>query len=207
LTKVLIWFGVAVVCVGVLALGGWLIYQRQGRQIRNLIARLETLEAQQPDQRPPTVSGALPIPEPSAQEDGEQGPTPPEDVLAGYTSHINRVIDGAEGGSLGLADQAVFFVYQHLEEPYRPAQLADELHISLRTLERGLVETFDCTPGQLITAMKMREARRLFESGDFRVNEVATRLGFSSPFYFSRRFRTFFGVPPSEYRRGSAGGE
>ena len=53
--------------------------------------------------------------------------------------------------------------------------------------------------------MKMREAKRLLEVGDLRVNEVASRLGFSSPFYFSRRFRTFFGMSPSECRQAGEG--
>ena len=107
---------------------------------------------------------------------------------------------------MSLADQAIVKIHQHLDDGYRPAQLADDLHISLRTLERGLADLFDCSPSQLITAMKMREARRLLVTREYRVNEVASRLGFSSPFYFSRRFRTFFGVSPSQYRQVGQGG-
>jgi len=202
MASIWIWIGAAALTAGAVSLFFMLFNRRQGQQIRSLIQRLESLEAQHAEGRPTTASISV-----SAEdESGSVAPPPPEDdVLAGFTSHINRIVERGEGRSLGLADQAVYYVHKHLEEPYRPAQLAEELNISLRTLERGLVETFDCTPGQLITAMKMREARRLFASGDHRVNEVASRLGFSSPFYFSRRFRTFFGVPPSEFRRTAGG--
>jgi AraC-like DNA-binding protein len=179
-------------------LGGfWWIHQRQKRQIRLLMSRLEALE-----QEPGAFGPGLDVAEITERSEPGVNPrdTPSDDVLAGYTSHIQRVVAGPGEGPVSLSDQAIFRIHQHLEDGYRPTQLADELYISLRTLERGLAEVFDCTPSQLITAMKMREARRLLEVGDLRVNEVASRLGFSSPFYFSRRFRTFFGISPSECR-------
>ena len=81
-----------------------------------------------------------------------------------------------------------------------PADLAAALCVSLRTLERGLASALDCTPSQLILAMKMREARRMLRSGRYRVGEVADRLGFPSQFHFSRRFKAYYRVPPSELR-------
>ena len=180
----------------------WWIQQRQKRQIRQLLERLEVVEAERESFiRAANIDVGLSKP---GEEDGEA--VPPDDVLAGYTTYVQRVVSGPRETPVSLADQAIIKIHQHLEDGYRPAQLADDLFISLRTLERGLAEVFDCSPSQLITAMKMREARRLLEMGDFRVNEVASRLGFSSPFYFSRRFRTFFGVSPSECRQAAEGG-
>lgn len=181
----------------------WWVQQRQRRQIRQLMGRLEALEADT-ELFGRSLDADDFVPSTVAEED--TGETPPDDVLAGYTSHVRRVVSVPGQGPASLSDQAILKIHQHLEDCYRPTQLADDLYISLRTLERGLTEVFDCSPSRLITAMKMREARRLLETGDFRVNEVASRLGFSSPFYFSRRFRTFFGVSPSEYRQVAEGG-
>ncbi len=180
----------------------WSVHRRQKRQLRQLMSRLEALE-----QDPDALGQGLEVADIAQRSEtgGDPSDTPSDDVLAGYTSHIQRVVAGPGEGPVSLSDQAIFRIHQHLEESYRPAQLADELYISLRTLERGLAEVFDCTPSQLITAMKMREAKRLLAKGDLRVNEVASRLGFSSPFYFSRRFRTFFGMSPSECRQAGEG--
>ncbi len=181
----------------------WWVQQRQRRQIRQLMLRLEAVEAETEffDQTPGADKLIIP-----AGAEGDSGETPPDDVLAGYTSYVRRVVSGPSEGPSSLSDQAIFKIHEHLEDGYRPAQLADDLFISLRTLERGVAEVFDCSPSRLITAMKMREARRLLETGDYRVNEVASRLGFSSPFYFSRRFRTFFGASPSQFRQVAEGG-
>ncbi len=190
--------GLSGVVLGIL----WWIQQRQRRQIRQLLERLETVEAETEifvhgSGRDESV---LPI---AVEERSGENPT--DDVLAGYTSYVRRVVSEPGEAPTSLSGQVIVKIYQHLEDGYRPAQLADDLFISLRTLERGLTEVFDCSPSQLITAMKMREARLMLESGEYRVNEVASRLGFSSPFYFSRRFRTFFGVSPSEYRQVAEG--
>ncbi len=190
--------GLSVVVLAIL----WWIQQRQRRQIRQLLTRLEAVEAET-EVFVPNSGGDEPV-RPIAVEE-RSGETPSDDVLAGYTSYVRRVVAEPGEAPTSLSGQVIIKIYQHLEDGYRPAQLADDLFISLRTLERGLTEVFDCSPSQLITAMKMREARRMLETGEYRVNEVASQLGFSSPFYFSRRFRTFFGVSPSEYRQVAEG--
>lgn len=196
---------ILLVCAGAVFAVLWWVQQRQKRQIRQLLERLEAVEAERESFiRASNTDVSLSQPGESRKEDVEA--SPPDDVLAGYTTYVQRVVSGPGETPMSLADQAIVKIHQNLEDGYRPAQLAEDLFISLRTLERGLSEVFDCSPSQLITAMKMREARRLLAMGDFRVNEVASRLGFSSPFYFSRRFRTFFGVSPSEYRQAAEGG-
>jgi AraC-like DNA-binding protein len=122
---------------------------------------------------------------------------PAGDVLAGRTSHVRRVVDGTTGEPASMADEAIIWIHQHLGDPVTPRQLADDLCVTLRSLERGLSATLGCTPQQLMTAMKLREAQRLLLSGQLRVTEVGARLGFANPSHFSIRFKSFYGVSPS----------
>ena len=166
---------------------------RRRRQFATLMGRLEELETR-------LASAGIPVVE-SAQVE-ESGSSLIEvysaDVLAGQSSHVAKLISGATG-PMGLADQAVVSIYRHLEEPIRPSDLADDLCVSLRTLERGLVCSLDCTPSQLIFTIKMREARRLIVSGQMRVGEVAHCLAFSDAAHLSRRYRKFYRCPPSQH--------
>ena len=57
------------------------------------------------------------------------------------------------------------------------------------------------TVGQWITERRMREARRLLADTDLTVGEVAGRVGYRDPGYFTRRFRAEHGVAPGEWRR------
>ncbi len=199
----MVWGAILAVAVAAIALAVAVrIVRRQRRQMRALMARLDELEAAVGDtDGAESAVGSSPQPGLVAAREGH----PTGDVLAGRTTHIQRLIAGESAATgLGLADQAIVTVHRHLEQPLAPAEVAEELCVSLRTLERGLAATLDCTPRQLILAMKMREGRRLLESGTLTVSEVAYRLGFSSPGHFSRRFSSFYREPPSAVRSRAA---
>ena len=51
--------------------------------------------------------------------------------------------------------------------------------------------------GNIINEIRLEEGRRLLKTTDYNVSEVAFRVGFKDPAYFSRLFSKKFGVPPS----------
>ncbi len=174
--------------------------QRHRRQMQALLERLAALDdARGVDVSQVTLPGDRAGPGGHEQAAGASESSPSGDVLAGRTSHVRRMVEGSGVEAASLADQAIVWVHRHLEENVAPAQIAAELFVSLRTLERGLATGLDCTPTELIVAVKMREARKLLRSGRFRVSEVAYRLAFSSPSHFSRRYKSFYGAAPSEH--------
>lgn len=192
------------VVVGALSVVVVLRERRHQRQMAALLERLAELDAARgvspevmtlPSDRTRSADGAPREP---------SGSSPTADVLAGRTSHVRRMVEGESVEATTLADQAIVCVHRYLEENVTPSEIAAELYVSLRTLERGLASELDCTPSQLILAMKMREARRLLRSDRFTVSEVAYRLAFSSPSHFSRRYKSFYGRAPSEELRRQA---
>ncbi len=100
---------------------------------------------------------------------------------------------------------AIRVLYSRIEERTTPTDLAAELNMSLRTLQRGLAKALDCTPSELIIAVTMREAKRRLVVEGLQVQEVARSLGFDNPFYFSSRFKAYYRVAPSEVRRAARG--
>lgn len=57
------------------------------------------------------------------------------------------------------------------------------------------------TPVAYITSIRMEQARRLLLSPEASIKEIAYAVGYSDPLYFSRVFRKFYGVPPSEFAK------
>ena len=196
-------FGGAAAAAGALLL----VQRRTRREVNLLLERIDQLEEIVPIEgssslgAAPATAGVDP-----AHDAGDPDDDLSRDVLAGRTSFVHRAVVGELSRPTSLAGQAVALVHARIRENLSPADLADELAISLRTLERGLAVELGCTPRQLILALKMREARRLLETGQVRVNEVATRLGFATPSHFSRSFRMFFHVPPSTVVRDHGAG-
>jgi len=182
------------------------LQRRQRQQMRALLDRLERLEVRWVEADESEEAGVVGVSAATGPESGDDSTiTPSGDVLAGKTSYVRHLVESGGATAQGLADQAIFSVHKHLERNVTPGEIADELFVSLRTLERGLAVVLDCTPSQLILAMKMREARRLLRDDRLRVSEVADRLGFANPFHFSRRFKSFYRIAPSELRQASNG--
>lgn len=60
------------------------------------------------------------------------------------------------------------------------------------------------TPNDYLIYLKMEKGRRLLkEDNELTIAEIAYRLGFGNPAYFSKCFKKQFGITPQEYKRNS----
>lgn len=78
-------------------------------------------------------------------------------------------------------------------------QLSQEVGISRVHLNRKLREMLDVTPSNLIKTIRLRQATYLLVQNNVSVAEVAYRVGFSSPSYFTSNFTQYFGMTPREF--------
>jgi len=79
-------------------------------------------------------------------------------------------------------------------------ELANDLHISRRHLNRRLKKYTDLSPAAYIKEMRLQRAQQLLRSRRYKtVSEVAYAVGFSKPSYFSQQFKKRFGKLPSAY--------
>ena len=58
------------------------------------------------------------------------------------------------------------------------------------------------SPNDYIKKMRMEEAASLLTSTNMTAAEVAFKCGFEDQYYFSKSFKKYYGLPPSQYRKG-----
>ena len=68
------------------------------------------------------------------------------------------------------------------------------------TFRRRFTAQVGQAPSAFRTARRLQTAATLLRLTDMTHREIARTLGFADEFHFSRRFRSHFGLPPSEYR-------
>ena len=89
----------------------------------------------------------------------------------------------------------------HLEDPLNIPTLAAMVNVSERELERLFSRHLQQSPGRYYRAKRLQRARALLQQTDRQVVDIAMASGFGSAAHFSRAYRQFFSVAPSQDRQ------
>lgn len=96
--------------------------------------------------------------------------------------------------------KAIAVVEQHIaDDGYSVEQLSSDMCMSRMTFYRKIQSATGQKPTEFIRTIRLRRAAELLRQGRHTVTEVSYDTGFSSVSYFSRCFRTMYGVPPTQF--------
>jgi AraC family transcriptional regulator, glycine betaine-responsive activator len=91
-----------------------------------------------------------------------------------------------------------------IEEPVSPSDLAEDVGMSTRQLERLFRRYLNRSPKRYYMELRLQKARNLLMQTDMSVINVALACGFASPSHFSKCYRAHYNTTP--YReRGTQG--
>lgn len=79
-------------------------------------------------------------------------------------------------------------------------ELSRELGMSRVHLYKKLLQITGKTPIEFIRVIRLKRAAQMLRESQLNVSEIAYRLGFNNPKYFSKYFKDEFGVLPSVYK-------
>jgi len=90
---------------------------------------------------------------------------------------------------------------RRLHEPIQLRDMAEQEAMSVRTFTRRFREEAGVSPGQWLTGQRVERARRLLESTDLSVDQVARDAGFGTAQSMRQHLQATLGVTPTAYRR------
>ena len=95
-------------------------------------------------------------------------------------------------------------VAEDLARGWSSREMARQLHLSEKQLQRLCVRELGRTPHQQLIWLRMRRAAELLTTTARKIDSIATEVGYENPFVFSTTFKRCMGWSPSEYpgRRG-----
>ena len=95
---------------------------------------------------------------------------------------------------------AIAQVEAHLsDDSYSVEQLASDLCMSRMTFYRKIQSSTGQKPTEFMRTIRLRRAAEQLREGRLSVTEISYATGFTSVSYFSRCFRTMYGVPPTQF--------
>ncbi|MGV2290292.1 GlxA family transcriptional regulator [Trinickia sp. YCB016] len=96
--------------------------------------------------------------------------------------------------------QVIGAMEQHMEEPLAPDELAREIGVTRRQLERLFCSALKDTPTHFYLRLRLNRARELLQQTDMSITSICVACGFESPSHFSRTYRARFGASPRSDR-------
>ncbi len=110
--------------------------------------------------------------------------------------------------SLGMrrhVDREIKLVQDRLEaqcdQAFSLEELAETIHVSVRTLQRRFLAATGMTPVQYLQAVRIERGKDLLESERLPVPDIAARVGYQDRVAFGRLFKKMVGMTPAAYRQ------
>lgn len=117
---------------------------------------------------------------------------------------VNEVITENETNDDILLRKLNDIINEHLDDTELSVDvLCKEIGLSRTHLNRKMKELTGESPASYIRQLRLRKSTQLLKKGNLTISEIAFKVGFSSPSYFSQAFRDFYGFTPKEFLSSS----
>jgi AraC-like DNA-binding protein len=114
-------------------------------------------------------------------------------------STLTGVVTEAESDR--IVQQAIHYLSTQYAEPITIELMAESLGYNRAYLSRMFKRHTKVTPVTFLLKLRVDKARLLLrERLELTIEQIASSVGFYDPLYFSKQFRRWYGVSPSEYR-------
>ena len=90
-------------------------------------------------------------------------------------------------------------IIARMAEPPTLAELSTEIGLSLKKLKEGFKQIYGDPVFTFLFDYKMDYARKMLESGQYNVNEVGLKVGYSTASHFISAFKKKYGTTPKKY--------
>lgn len=129
-----------------------------------------------------------------------------QQVMAGLVNHLIGKMYSLERNiefnknqtQVDMINRARMLIRKALESNLTIQQVAEELGVSYSNFRKLFKEYTGLSPATYQQELRLLRAKELLSTTDMTVKEIAYRLNFESPDYFSAKFKAKMGCKPSE---------
>ena len=131
-----------------------------------------------------------------------------QQLLAGIVNHLIGMMYSSERNiilnknqtQVELINRARLKIRESLESDLTIQHLAEDLGVSYSNFRKLFKEYTGLSPALYQQDLKLQRAKELLSTTKLSIKEIAYRLNFDSPDYFSSKFRMKTGHKPSDFR-------
>jgi AraC-like DNA-binding protein len=110
----------------------------------------------------------------------------------------NRLLGRNIGLQLG---SAIDYVEINYADDFKIADLANQCHMSETHFRRVFQEKMNMSPIEYVNFVRVKKACEIIDKTDVSMEDVAEKVGFSTPSTFNRNFRRIMGTSPYQWKK------
>lgn len=131
-----------------------------------------------------------------------------QQTLAGIVNHLigvmysleRNIVLGKNREHVDMISRVRMRIRESLETDISIQQIAQEMGMSYSNLRKLFKLHTGFAPATYQQSLRLQRAKELLTTTDLSIKEIAYRLNFESPDYFSAKFKSQTGMIPSEFR-------
>lgn len=131
-----------------------------------------------------------------------------QQTLAGIVNHLVGLMYSLERnrelskdlGHVDMVNRARLRIRESLESDLTIQQVAEEMGISYSNFRKLFKEFTGIAPAMYQQELRLQRAKELLSATNLSIKEIAYRLNFESPDYFSSKFKSKTGRKPTDFR-------
>ncbi len=122
---------------------------------------------------------------------------------AGFSyDRSQKIPENSISKSERLTEQSIMdYLIDHLDEMTNLSTIASHFNLSEGYLSRRVKELTGYSVQTIHERLKIEQAKNLIKSGSLKINDIASRLGFSNSNYFSNVFKKVTGLSPLNWAK------
>lgn len=125
-------------------------------------------------------------------------------ILADYAEIIRQIIEKETGKKTSIQSNPISLVCRHIDmnlgDDLSLIRLAEKVELNPSYLSRLFKQVMGETVLEYTNKRKIEQAKQFLTETNIRIGEISNAVGFFSPNYFSRFFKTATGMTPQQYR-------
>lgn len=121
--------------------------------------------------------------------------------LKRYLAEVcERIDDRREKPVPEVITEIMRIIQQHYSDNLTIADIASQVYLAKTYICLLFKQETGETINEYITRVRMEKAKELLEETDRKLAEICSAIGYAEPSYFTKQFRKYTGMNPSDYR-------
>ncbi|MFB8375466.1 AraC family transcriptional regulator [Paenibacillus taichungensis] len=118
-----------------------------------------------------------------------------------YTLVQQLKLQGVTSKKKDMVEEIIQYIHEHFNESISLESLAEQWNYSIQYLSKQFKLRTGRSPIEYVIQARMAKAKELMIRTDATAQEIASSVGYSDVFYFTRLFKKQVGMTPGQYKK------